>query len=43
VLANKQLVDTLFSMGKLHKAQKVEDLAKYGDQKFFEHFFREIY
>lgn len=39
-LDNKSLVDTIFSLGKLH--QKTENLDKYGDLKFFTHFFREM-
>ena len=37
---NKQLVDTLFGVGKLHKGQELAQFNKYGDYKFFQHFFR---
>ena len=41
-LGNKELVDTVFSIGKLHKGQPQTHLNKYGDGKFFQHFFREM-
>jgi hypothetical protein len=41
LLDNKNLVDNIYSLGKLHKDQS--DLNKYGDFKFFQHFFEEVY
>lgn len=35
LLSNKNLVDSIFGLGKLHKYQKMEELNKYGDFKFF--------
>ena len=41
---NKQLIDTVFSLSKLHgyAHKNPNDLNKYRDGKFFNHFFREI-
>jgi len=40
-MSTKNLIDTLFSLGKLHQSHKnIEDLDKYGDNKFFQHLFR---
>jgi len=41
-LDNTQLVNTIFSIGKLHQGQPRDHLNKYGDGKFFQHFFREM-
>jgi len=38
LLDDKNLVDLLFSIGKLHKKQTPADLNKYGDAKFFGYF-----
>ena len=42
-LSDKYLVDTVFALGKLHKEQskEPETLNRFGDNKFFQHFFRE--
>lgn len=43
LIDNKNLVDTIYAVGKLHQGLKTkEDLNKYGDQKFFQHFFRDM-
>ena len=41
VLDNKTLVDTVYSLGRLHNHQDQERLNAYGDFKFFQHLFEE--
>ena len=45
-LDDKYLVDTVYALGRLHKGQAKDNMArqnlnKFGDFKFFQHFFRE--
>ena len=41
-LDNKQLIDTIFSLGRLHKRQDKASLEKYGDAKFFNYLFQDF-
>ena len=41
-MENKQFIDTLFSLGKLHKGQDINELNKFGDGKFFQYLFQDF-